>query len=139
MNAYVDTSVLLRKLLREPEPLEGFSRVDLYVSSELLRVEALRTLDRMRLRGLLDDEEMAERSSVLLSALESIELVEITPQILRRAEQSFPTSLGTLEAIHLASAVLWRDHTGNDLTLFTHDRELALAARALGFSTAGEG
>ncbi|MDA2925220.1 PIN domain-containing protein [Acidobacteria bacterium AH-259-L09] len=137
MNAYVESSVLLRKLLGEPDPLEEWTQAEVCVSSQLLRVECLRTLDRLRLRRLLDDEEMALRLEALHAAFESIHLIEVGPEVLDRAGQPFPTSLGTLDAIHLSSAILWQIYEKVPLILFTHDRELALAARAHGIPVVG--
>jgi hypothetical protein len=51
--AYLDTSALLRLILREPGALEQLRSCDGLVSSELLAVEALRTLDRLGLQGAL--------------------------------------------------------------------------------------
>jgi hypothetical protein len=48
-----------------------------------------------------------------------------------------PAPLGTLDAIHLATADLWRESNPGDLLVATHDRALALAARASGFKVAG--
>jgi hypothetical protein len=57
--------------------------------------------------------------------------------VLSRAAQPFPTPLGTLDAVHLATALLWRETRGEDLVMATHDRDLALAARASGLRTIG--
>jgi hypothetical protein len=48
-----------------------------------------------------------------------------------------PTEIGTLDAIHLATALLWRDMTQEELTMATHDGALALAARAHGLPVIG--
>jgi len=48
-----------------------------------------------------------------------------------------PTELGTLDAIHLASALLWRETTAEDLVMATHDRALGLAALAHGLRVVG--
>ena len=48
-----------------------------------------------------------------------------------------PTELGTLDAIHLAAALLWRETTEADLVMATHDSGLALGARAHGLSVIG--
>jgi hypothetical protein len=45
--------------------------------------------------------------------------------------------LGTLDAIHLASALLWKDALGIDPAVATHDVALALAAQAHGFKVVG--
>lgn len=39
--------------------------------------------------------------------------------------------------IRPASALQWREATGEELTLTTHDRQLALAARASGLPVLG--
>lgn len=57
--------------------------------------------------------------------------------MLARAAQPFPTTLGTLDAIHLSTALLWRERTGEALTLATHDGALALGARAFGLPVVG--
>ena len=48
-----------------------------------------------------------------------------------------PTELGTLDAIHLATALLWRDQTQTQLVMATHDTALALAATAHGLQVVG--
>ncbi len=48
-----------------------------------------------------------------------------------------PTELGTLDAIHLATALLWRELTGISPIVTTHDGALAVAARAHGFTALG--
>lgn len=48
-----------------------------------------------------------------------------------------PTELGTLDAIHLATALLWREETRTDLVMATHDDALALGARAHGLTIVG--
>jgi hypothetical protein len=48
-----------------------------------------------------------------------------------------PTALGTLGAIHLASAALGRENQGTEIAMATHDEELATAARASEFGVIG--
>jgi hypothetical protein len=48
-----------------------------------------------------------------------------------------PTPLGTLDAMHLATALIWRDRTGTALIMATHDSALGLNARAFGFEVRG--
>lgn len=47
MIAYVDSSVLLRLALRQPNPLQKFSSITRGISSRLIKAESLRTLDRL--------------------------------------------------------------------------------------------
>ena len=59
MIAYVETSVVLRIVLGEPKPLREWTKITSALSSELIRVEALRSFDRARVLMQLDDEEVA--------------------------------------------------------------------------------
>lgn len=137
MIAYIDSSVVLRILLGQADRLAAWAAVDVGVVSALVEVECLRTLDRIRLRERLEDAEVARRIEHLHTLLDSMAVVEPTRAVLSRAAQPFPTSLGTLDAIHLATALLWQEHTGADLMLATHDGTLALAGRASGLAVVG--
>jgi uncharacterized protein len=137
MIAYIDSSVLLRVTLRQENALTQWARVERGVSSALILTESLRTLDRARLRADLSDLEVARRRSTILALIDSLELVEIDSVVLDRAAQPMPTELGTLDAIHLASALLWRDATGIEPVMATHDAALGLAAQAHGLKVLG--
>jgi predicted nucleic acid-binding protein len=135
--AYVDSSVLLRRVLGQPRPLREWPAIETPVASAVIEVECLRTLDRLRLRGALPDEDLAMRRETVFELLRRFEIVEVGRQVLARAALPLPTSLGTLDAIHLASAALWREQQGLDMAMATHDTALATAARASGFSVIG--
>jgi len=137
MIAYIDASVLLRVALGQPNALPEWRSIDRGVSSALVMTESLRTLDRVRLRVNLPDLEVARRRSTILALIDSLELVEIDNSVLDRAAQPMPTELGTLDAIHLASALLWKDAFGVDPVMATHDKALGLAALAHGLKVLG--
>lgn len=137
MIAYVDASVLLRIALGQPDRLPEWHRIDRGVASALIMIESLRTLDRLRLRVGLADIELARRRGTILALIDSLELIEIDAMVLDRAAQPMPTELGTLDAIHLASALLWKDTTGIDPVMATHDAALGTAARAYGLQVVG--
>ena len=128
MTAYLDASVVVRKLQREAGSLKEWGQWERAFSSELLRVEVLRAVDRARLRGALTDNEVADVVMRARAILDGLELLQLSPSILNRAAQSFLTSLGTLDALHLASAVRLAESTGIGLTFLTHDAELGTAA-----------
>lgn len=136
MNVYVDSSVLLRVILGEPGQLGSWRRIDAAVSSELIRVECLRTVDRARIEFGLADEAIARHRADVIEAIEGMNLVPLTAPVLERAAEPFPTMIGTLDALHLASALLARGQYG-DLVFATHDRALGIAARAVGFTVEG--
>jgi predicted nucleic acid-binding protein len=136
LNVYVDSSVLLRVVLGEPGRLHIWTRISTPVASELIRLECLRTIDRARIRFRLGDGEVTARRAAVLEAIDTFVLVPIQPAVLERASDPFPTLLGSLDAIHLATALLVRDRF-EELALATHDETLSLAARAVGFRVHG--
>jgi predicted nucleic acid-binding protein len=133
---YVDASALLRLLLSERGALARLRSADRLVSSELLAVESLRTIDRLRLQDALSMEEASSHRETLGEWMESIDLARLQPRILSRASDPLPVPLGTLDAVHLATALVWRE-TEQDLVMATHDGGLALAARAFGIEVLG--
>lgn len=137
MTVYLDTSALLRLVLQEPDGLEQLLSCETLVSSELIAVECHRTLDRLRLQGALTTHEAVTHFDAVREWLEAVELVLLRPAILTRASAPLPSPLGTLDAIHLATALTWRDRVAPIDAVATHDGALALAARAFGFQVIG--
>ena len=137
MIAYVDASVLLRVALGQPDALPAWSQIQQGVSSALVTIESLRTLDRLRLRVKLADAEVAKRRATIFDLIASLEVVDIDSTVLDRASQPMPTEIGTLDAIHLATALLWKEMTRENLVMATHDGALALAAEAHGLPVVG--
>jgi len=135
--AYLDSSVLLRLVLGQSDALAQWADVEAGVASRLVEVECLRTLDRLRPVEGLDDRELAIRREAVFRVLESVEIVELTRPVLARASLPMPTSLGTLDAIHLATALLWAEREDLPLVMATHDQLLATAARASGLRVIG--
>ena len=137
MITYIDTSALLRVVLREPGAMDDLRSYDTLVSSELIVVESARTIDRLRLQGALTVEEAAARRRIVTEWLEAIDLVLLRPAVLSRASEPLPVPVGTLDAIHLATALIWRERMGPLPTMSTHDTALALAAQTFGFDVRG--
>ena len=136
MNAYLDASVVLRIVLGQPKPLD-LTVVSVSIASRLVEVECLRTLDCARVRGALTGAKVAAAQAAVGDLLARTSFIDITRATLHRASQPMPTPLRSLDAIHLATALLWRESTGETLTMATHDRALAVAARAYGLPVVG--
>lgn len=136
MTVYLDTSVSLRVLFHEPNPLKLWAKWDKAYSSSLWRVEALRTVDRLRLSGDLSDREVADLVRDIRIIHETLAVRPLNDSILERASESFPTVVGTLDALHLSTALAIREFEKLDLFL-THDFQLGTAARSLGFDVLG--
>ena len=64
--------------------------------------------------------------------------IRATENVLMRSSKPFPTVLGTLDAVHLSSALLANASGVETIDMFfTHDIQLARAARSMGFSVRG--
>jgi predicted nucleic acid-binding protein len=133
MTTYVDSSVALRIALGARNALTGWNDWSPAASSALIEVESLRTLDRLRLKS----NELTSRREWIYDFLTRLEIIEVSSAVLSRAAQPLPVPLKTLDAIHLASAMLWRETNQSDVVLATHDEALALAARTMGFRVMG--
>lgn len=137
MNAYVDSSVLLRIVLGQPNGLAEWREIRTGVSSAILEVECLRTLDRYRNRAAVPDGRFIQQRQAVFALIAELHVVQPTAAILSRAALPLPVPLGTLDAIHLATALLWRESRGLDLVMATHDAALAAAARSVGLQAIG--
>ena len=116
---YVDTSVLGRVLLDEPDKpaiQRDIAKFGLRVASRLLRVE----LRRVGLRRKLLD-----RADTLIA---DVSLIPIDDRILGATETLTPPTVGTLDAIHLATAIRLSKEGRLD-ALMTYDKQLAEGAR----------
>lgn len=121
---------------RDARRLAEWSRITEAWANEIARVECLRVLDRLRLSGAMDDRELARRRSTMLELLSGVESIRLNRAVLERAADAFPTQIRTLDAIHLASALLLSPRHSS-LRLATHDEELGMAAQAVGLRVIG--
>ena len=137
MIAYCDSSVLVRFILEQTDSLVELASFDELVTSVMTQVECLRAIENARLRGDLSDDELAGRRGAAYAKLRGIERIDASPSILGQAERSFGVVLKPLDAIHVATAIVWRERRAPDLIFATHDRQQARAAEALGFDVLG--
>jgi predicted nucleic acid-binding protein len=135
--AYVDSSVVLARVLGQRPGLRAWDQIDVALSSHLVEVECLRTLDRLRLECKLPDLDIVSLHEGVQRYLASAHLILPTAEILERAGRPLPVALGTLDALHLATALAWQEAEGERVTMATHDGALALAARSQGLDVIG--
>jgi len=137
VNLYLDASVVLRILLKDPARLRDWEPQDTKVASALLEVECLRALDSLRLRKVLSETEVDRDRESLAAVLRATDIIGVSLPVLRRASEPLTVPLRTLDAIHLASALIWCEAKGGNLTMATHDEDLARAARKKGLEVIG--
>ena len=137
MTVYLDTSVVLRVLTGQPGAWDGWAQWESAYSSDLLGLEARRTIDRMRVERALDSEAVALAQEALAVIESSIGRIPLSRLLLTRAALPMAVAVKTLDAIHLASALRLAEVRRKPVLFVTHDAKQALAARTLGFSCAG--
>ena len=137
MIAYIDSSVLLRFGLDQPDPLSDLLRIEGRVTSLVAEVECLRAVESARTRGQLDMDESADRRRLVHAYLRRMRRLPVTASVLRRAGEAYPLPVKSLDAIHLASALLLRDREARDLVFATHDRQLGRLAAVMDFPVIG--
>jgi predicted nucleic acid-binding protein len=121
---YLDSSVALAHLLAEDRRPQAELWERLLVSSRLLEYEIWNRINR-RKPG-------AAHQRNARALINRVDLIELSPQALKRALQPFPSHVRTLDAIHLASMVFLRER-GQTIELASYDERFVQAARALGF------
>jgi len=119
---YLDASAAVKLVVSEPESASVRRLVAgsvTRVSSRVLAVELIRAVGRASPASL-------DQARSLLGVME---FVELSPEIAEHAATLEPVGLRSLDAIHLASALV----LGDELDAFiTYDARQADAARALG-------
>ena len=78
-----------------------------------------------------------DRIRIIHEWIEGIDLVLLRPPVLSRAGEPMPVPIGSLDAIHLATALIWRDRVGALDEMATHDAVLGAAAQVFGFEVRG--
>lgn len=136
MKVYVDSSALIKRAVAEAESetleqvLERHVEVaDALVSSTLAWIEISRAL-----RARLDGEDHDVVTEAIDDALAGVAERAITPDVASLARRIEPNVLRSLDAIHLATAVL----LDVDAVL-TYDERLAMAARHIGLAVSAPG
>lgn len=122
---YLDTSVALAQLLggtRRP-PASLWSEP--LVSSRLLEYELWTRVHARKLA--------TRHHEDVRALLEQVSLLELSPAVLKRALQPFPTQIRTLDALHLAS-LDFLIANGQAVPLASYDERLNEVAVRMGFA-----
>jgi uncharacterized protein len=124
--AYVDSSALVKLVI--PEPETGALRTELarwqrHVASAIARVEVIRACVRV------DD----RARPVAEAVLDALDLIAVDDELLKEAARVEPVARCSLDAIHVASALLIRDALG---VVVSYDERLLAATQEAGLPTA---
>lgn len=124
---YVDSSVALAHVFREPRTPKPSFWVGLKVSSRLLEYEIW---NRLRAHGRADS-----HGRIAWALLRGIQLLDLSSRTLSRALEAFPVPVRTLDGLHLATMEFLRG-SGEEIELASYDRRLIAAAEALAIPVA---
>lgn len=137
MIAFIDSTVFLRKLLGEPHSLREWETITEAYASRLVRVEIGRTIDRLRMLGSITDAQVVRLQLESRRIMDSVDLIELNDDVLERAAGPMPTVVGSLDAVHVSSALELEKTLEKRVTLLTHDEQLGAAAAASGMKVLG--
>ncbi len=136
MNVYLDSSFVIRQLLGVRPECPFWGKWDKAYASTLMRTECYRAANLLRLSGKIDDAQRARLGAWIEKVVSSVVQVPVTDAILRRAAETFPIAVGTLQGIHLATLLELQAARGISCSIATDDTQLLQAATALGFAEA---
>jgi predicted nucleic acid-binding protein len=134
---YLETSALVQAYVEEAEDvyaaLHGARRGRKVCTSALTEVELRRAIHRMQHETKLSNKEAADTLGVVLQLLQHVALLPLGEAVLARAGDHFPHQIRSLDAIHVATAlVLHQRREVEEVVMFSRDRRVRENAAALG-------
>lgn len=121
---YLDTSVALAQLLGEDRRPPARLWQEPLVSSRLLEYELWNRVHARKVASRHHEE--------VTALLEQVSLVELSPMVLERALQPFPSQVRTLDALHLAT-LDFLHRNGRPVRLASYDDRLNATATRMKF------
>lgn len=140
MIAYLDASVILRIVLQEPNGLQAWDELTDGVTSTITRVECFRSLSRHLVPKRITAEEHLRCAVEVDAILWRLRTISVTRRVITLASEPWTFPVGALDAIHLASAIVFRKFQSAEerpVLFATHDVELSDAAEAMHFDVIG--
>ncbi len=139
MIVYLDSSVILSLLFEEStvsNSIEIWKKSEIRVSSILLEAECKITIKRVYAHNKkkLDKFWKEKRLSELDRLLEEIHLKNIDSTTIENIDkEDILSGCRTLDALHLSTAIELQKELGEDLFIFSYDKEFNKVAKQLGF------
>jgi len=128
MIVYLDTSALVKHYVQESDSEEVervIGEARLVGTAAITRVEMAAALAKAVRMHLLSRDEAAEALSAFEAEWESLVRLQLHELLLARAASlAWERGLRGYDAVHMASALFWRDIVGEPVVLATYDREL---------------
>ena len=139
MPGYFDSSILLALLLNDPSAKlakDFWSKHEERVSSVLFEAECLTVLRRLEQSQQFARSWLAEKEKRFFGYLDEISLQNVDRQVLQiiRNEPKL-SDCRTLDAIHVATALMFRGASPDSLSFYTFDKKMKKVATVIGLAT----
>ena len=138
---YLETSALVQAYVEEEAEvhvaLHGARRGRKLCTSALTEVEVRRTIHRLQQDTKLSGDRAAETLGHILRLLQHAAVAPVGEAVLARAGDHFPHQLRSLDAIHVATAVVLNQRREvEEVVMLSRDRRVRENAAALGLQLA---
>lgn len=135
---YIDTSTYLKLFQKENGSAEARKLVkeNKLLSSAILTSESFSTFSRRRQGKEIDEKIFDRLVNRVKKDMPYIEMIRVTDDVLKKTEEvALRSTALALDAIHIASALSFRELTGIDLTFVTSDKKQKEVAKSEGLKT----
>ena len=125
---YIDTSAYLKTFLKEEgsDKVRKLVKENRLLASAILTSECFSAFSRRRQGKEIDDKTFDRLVNRVKKDLPYLEIIRLTDDVLRRTEEILlQSTVRTLDAVHIASALLFQESTGIALTFVTSDKRQA--------------
>ena len=124
--AYFDTSTYLKLYVKESGSDKALkaAKASRLLSSAVLSVECLSALARRRQAGDTDERDFKKILKNVRDGFLSVETIRVTDDVLKMAEEITVRSVArAMDAIHISSALIFKNGAGVELTFVTSDKK----------------
>jgi uncharacterized protein len=135
---YIDTSAYLKLHVKEngSQEVRNLVRENQVLSSAILLTECFSALSRKRQGMEIGDEDFHTLVSRIKEGAPYVDIVRLTDEVLMRAEVvALQSTARALDAIHIASAIIFQEATKINLTFVTSDKKQQEVANHQGLKT----
>jgi uncharacterized protein len=133
---YLDASTLVKRYIEEPGSAEvaaAIGAANVAATSIISRAETAAALAKAVRVGVLKQAEAGAALEVFREDWSRLVRIQATEPLVARADTlAWEMGLRGYDAVHLASALLWRENMDQDVVVATFDRQLWQAAGKCG-------
>jgi uncharacterized protein len=135
---YLDASALVKRYVAEPGSAEVealIARAQAVGTGVISRAEVAAALAKAARAGIVTRESATKALQAFNADWEHMIRLQLgEPLVARAAALAWEHGLRGYDAVHLATALLWREMLGEPISVATYDRELWRGAQASGLS-----